>query len=154
MVNPFFFFPFPSHVPFPFLFPSPCHVHDPSLETSCWKYKHFTKWYKITNWNNLFSCIPNKKFKKRIFISTYRLLLDLDLDRPSEPDLDLERRLLLSRLRDRLLRLLYILELFIDDGLLERLRSKLIISMEFDSGLQEHGTFCHKYYIIYTFVAI
>lgn len=66
---------------------------------------------------------------------THLLRRERDRDLSSEPDLD---RDLLPRLRprdlDRLRRRRYALELF-NDGLLERLRSKLIISIEFVSGL-------------------
>ena len=66
---------------------------------------------------------------------THLLRRDRDRDLSSEPDLE---RDLLPRLRprdlDRLRRRRYTLELF-NDGLLERLRSKLIISIEFVSGL-------------------
>jgi hypothetical protein len=66
---------------------------------------------------------------------THLLRRERDRDLSSEPDLD---RDLLPRLRprdlDRLRRRRYTLEL-LNDGLLERLRSKLIISMEFVSGL-------------------
>lgn len=66
---------------------------------------------------------------------THLLRRERDRDLSSEPDLD---RDLLPRLRprdlDRLRRRRYTLEL-LNDGLLERLRSKLIISIEFVSGL-------------------
>jgi hypothetical protein len=83
-------------------------------------------------------CQNLQNYTNTLSVRTHLLRRDRDRDLPpSEADLD---RDLLPRLRsrdlDRLRRRRYILELF-KDGLLERLRSKLIISIEFVSGLSK-----------------